>query len=218
MNTLRIMKVQPTALLALAFAGLPWSDLTAEPSSDIGTLDDSTAKQAWGEKTYSPYVGRAYPTRVFWGDTHLHTALSSDATVFGNTLELEAAYRFARGEELRASSGQKVKLSRPLDFLVVADHAEGLGTMVELFKGNAQLLKDPTLKKWYELFNSGPDGGMKAYTELNAASAAGEVPAGMSDRTLARTIWDDYVKAADKYNDPGRFTALIGYERDCSLY
>ena len=65
--------------------------------------------------------------RVLWGDTHLHTANSLDAAAFGNTLGPEAAYRFARGEEVVSSSGQPVKLSRPLDFLVVADHAEGLG-------------------------------------------------------------------------------------------
>lgn len=207
------MKRTNQTILALALASLPLPGLAAElPSADIGILDDATAKQAWGERSYSPYVGRAFPTRVYWGDTHLHTALSSDATVFGATLEQEPAYRFARGEEVTASSGQNVRLSRPLDFLVVADHAEGLGTIVELFKGNQTLMQDPTLKNWYELFNSGPDGGQKAYTEMNAASAAGKTPPGMEDPTLARTIWDDYVETADKFNEPGRFTALIGYE------
>ena len=72
--------------------------------------------------------GAIIPTRVLWGDTHLHTANSLDAAAFGNTLGPEPAYRFARGEEVVSSSGQPVKLSRPLDFLVVADHAEGLGS------------------------------------------------------------------------------------------
>ena len=180
---------------------------------DIGFFDDATATRAWSERdTYSPYVNQAYPTRVFWGDTHLHTALSVDATVFGATVGQEDAYRFARGEEVRASSGQRIRLSRPLDFLVVADHAEGLGTIVELFKGNPVLMKDPTLKRWYELFNSGPEGGQKAYTEMNVASAQGKLPPGMADPTLARTIWDKYLETADLYNEPGRFSALIGYE------
>jgi len=104
---------------------------------DKGVYDDAIAKQAWSTRdTYSPYASQAYATQVFWGDTHLHTALSVDATIFGATLGLEDAYRFARGEEVRASSGQRVKLSRPLDFLVVADHAEALGSMDELIKGN----------------------------------------------------------------------------------
>ena len=182
-------------------------------AQDAGVLDDATAEQAWrGRDTYSPYANQAYPTRVFWGDTHLHTALSVDSTVFGATVGVEEAYRFARGEEVKASSGQRIRLSRPLDFLVVADHAEGLGTIVELFKGNPTLMKDPTLKRWYELFNSGPEGGQEAYTEMNAASAQGNLPAGMADPGLARTIWDRYTKAADELNEPGRFTAFIGYE------
>src|SRR3954449_10287896 len=93
----------------------------------------------------SPYAGRNFPTRVLWGDTHLHTANSLDAAAFGNTLGPEEAYRFARGEEVTSSSGQRARLSRPLDLLVVADHAEGLGAAIEMQKGNPLLMTDPTL-------------------------------------------------------------------------
>jgi len=208
------MKEMTGPILALAIASLSLPAIAQQeaPMSDIGVMDDTTAKEAWGEHDYSPYVEQAYATRVYWGDTHLHTALSVDSTVFGSTLELEPAYRFARGEEVTSSTGQRARLSRPLDFLVVADHAEGLGTMVELFKGNPQLLKDPTLKKWAELFKSGPKGAQEAYTEMNALTAANNLPAGMKDPVFARTTWDDYVETADKFNEPGRFTALIGYE------
>ena len=213
MKTILLSMTLTLSIFAGLLLALPAMAKEESPMSDIGVYDDATAKQAWsGRKTYSPYANQAYPTRVFWGDTHLHTALSADSTVFGATLEQEDAYRFARGEEVRASSGQEVRLSRPLDFLVVADHAEGLGTIVELFKGNPQLMKDPTLKHWYELFNSGPKGAQEAYTEMNVASAQGKLPPGMADPKLARTIWDKYVKTADAYNEPGRFTALIGYE------
>jgi hypothetical protein len=209
------MKATLINLSFIALSGLS-AQAQAEqqtPMSDIGVYDDATAKQAWvGRDTYSPYSDQAYPTRVFWGDTHLHTALSMDATVFGATLKLDEAYRFARGEEVRASSGQRVRLSRPLDFLVVADHAEGLGTMIELLEGNRALMKDPTLKRWADLFNSGPEGAQEAYTEMNYASTTGEVPPALTDPKLARTIWDDYLETADAFNDPGRFTALIGYE------
>ena len=80
-------------------------------------------------------VSAAYPTRVYFGDTHLHTAMSMDAGLFGNRLGVEDAYRFARGEELTASSGTKAKLSRPLDFLVVADHSDNMGFAPDLFAG-----------------------------------------------------------------------------------
>ena len=204
-----------TTILVLAGALLIMPTMSESETliADKGVYDDTIAEQAWGTRdTYSPYAEEAYTTRVFWGDTHLHTALSVDATIFGATLGLEDAYRFARGEEVRASSGQRVKLSRPLDFLVVADHAEALGSMDELIKGNPDLIKDPTLKRWRELFNSGPAGAQEAYTEMNRASTEGTTPEALNDPKLLRTIWDNYIETGDRFNEPGRFTALLGYE------
>ena len=96
-----------------------------------------------------------HPTRVYFGDTHLHTAMSMDAGLFGNRLGVEDAYRFARGEEVMASSGQKAKLSRPLDFLVVADHSDNMGFAPDLIAGKPELLADPTGKKWYDMIQAG---------------------------------------------------------------
>ncbi|MDX2476256.1 MAG: DUF3604 domain-containing protein, partial [Gammaproteobacteria bacterium] len=79
------------------------------------------------QKEFSPNVNRNYPTNVYFGDTHLHTRLSMDAGTFGNRLGLEDAYRFTRGEEVTASKGFKAKLGRPLDFVVIADHSDGMG-------------------------------------------------------------------------------------------
>ena len=78
-------------------------------------------------KAYSPYAQRAFPGTPLWGDTHLHTGLSVDAGLFGARLGLEEAYQFARGEEVISSTGQPVKLSRPLDWLVIADHSDAMG-------------------------------------------------------------------------------------------
>ena len=79
------------------------------------------------QKHYSPYAGRNFPTQVFWGDTHLHTGMSMDAGAFGARLLPEDAYRFARGQELTSSTGLKVKLDRPLDFLNDRPFFRGLG-------------------------------------------------------------------------------------------
>src|SRR3990172_4936492 len=76
------------------------------------------------ERNYSPAVGQNFPLRVYWGDTHLHTSYSGDAGMLGTTPGPEEAYRFARGEEVTSTTGLKTKLRRPLDFLVVSDHAE----------------------------------------------------------------------------------------------
>jgi lactam utilization protein B len=94
-------------------------------------------KQAVSGKSEIKVVETEFPERVFWGDTHLHTANSVDAFGFGNRLGPEEALRFARGEEVTSSTGQKAKLARPLDFLVIADHAEGLGATKALYDAPA---------------------------------------------------------------------------------
>jgi hypothetical protein len=88
---------------------------------------------------YSPYIGREFPTRVLWGDTHLHTAISVDAGTM-NRIGQEDAFRLARGEEGVTTHGLRVKLSRPLNFLVIADHAEMYGLMPQLLKGDPEIL------------------------------------------------------------------------------
>jgi hypothetical protein len=94
---------------------------------DLHTLDKESAERAFKQRPYSPYTGRNFPTRPLFGDTHLHTSFSMDAGAFGARLGPRDAYRFAKGEEITASSGQPAKLSRPLDFLVVSDHSDGFG-------------------------------------------------------------------------------------------
>jgi len=99
----------------------------------------AAAKGAFpSQKHFSPYAGRNFPTQVFWGDTHLHTGMSMDAGAFGARLGPEDAYRFARGEELTSSTGLKVKLDRPLDFLVVADHSDNMGFFPRLYAGDPE--------------------------------------------------------------------------------
>ena len=110
-----------------------------EPAPPAETLKDAFPAR----KAYSPYAGRNFPTRVFWGDTHLHTSASLDAGAFGTRLDYETAYRFARGEELTASAGLQVKLSRPLDFLAITDHSDNMGFFPALFAGKPEMLADP---------------------------------------------------------------------------
>lgn len=110
---------------------------------------------AYKGKTYSPYAQRGFPSRPLWGDTHLHTAMSMDAGAFGNRLGVRDAYRFARGEEMNSATGLPVKLSRPLDFLVVADHSDNMGFFPDMFVSKPHILADPTGKDWYERMQAG---------------------------------------------------------------
>ena len=151
-----------SSILALALAAMPAALAFAaeQATTDIGTLDRETDEKAFVKPGYSPYAGRNYPTRVFFGDTHLHTSLSLDARAFGNTLGPEEADRFARGMEVVSATGQSVRLSRPRDFLVVADHAEAYGAMVEIDKRNPTLLADPTIKRWHDMIKAGGESGL----------------------------------------------------------
>ena len=92
-------------------------------------------------KEFSPYANRGFPTRVYWGDTHLHTTLSIDAGTFGNRLGMETCYRFCRGEEVTSSGGLRVRLARPLDWVVISDHSEGMGFFQKIAKGNPEMMK-----------------------------------------------------------------------------
>ncbi len=181
--------------------------------ADAGTLDKEKADAAFKERPYSPYAGRNFPSRPFFGDTHLHTSYSFDAGTFGCRLGPRDAYQFARGEEVTASTGQRAKLSRPLDFLVVADHSDNMGLFPMLFGGAPQVMADPTGRRWYEMIQKGEGG--KAALEIIATFGEGKFPPALQvapGTPAYRDAWNATIDAAEEYNDPGRFTAFIGYE------
>ncbi|MEE9175161.1 MAG: DUF3604 domain-containing protein [Thermodesulfobacteriota bacterium] len=163
-----------------------------------------------GLKVYSPFVGRDYPDQVLFGDAHFHTNLSFDAGLVGTTLGVDEGYRFARGEKVISNTGQPVQLIRPLDFLVITDHAELIGLAPMIHESNPVLLADPWGKWVHERFNAGPEGRMEAFQNIIAAGVKGINP--FKSDEAGRSIWIDFVKKAETYNDPGRFTAMTGFE------
>lgn len=90
-------------------------------------------------KHYSPYTETTQATNVYWGDSHLHTGLSLDAGLFGNTLVPDDAYRFARGEQLTSSTGIPIKLARPLDWVV---HTDLMGFAADIQSGTPNILAE----------------------------------------------------------------------------
>jgi hypothetical protein len=205
------MKLCSRWVFAGLFMALPARVWAQEPPPPAETLKGAFPAR----KEYSPYAGRNFPTRVFWGDTHLHTSASMDAGAFGNRLGFEEAYRFGRGEELTSSTGLRVKLSRPMDFLVIADHSDNMGFFPDLFAGKPELLADPTGKRWYDMVQAGGDQAVKAALEIIDAFSRGTFPKALlylPGTQAYRSTWEQIIKAAEKYNDPGRFTAFIGYE------
>ncbi len=157
-----------------------------------------------------------YPERPLFGDTHLHTDNSIDAFGFGVRLGPADALKFARGEEVTATTGMKAKLARPLDFLVIADHSDGLGLTRRMYDAPRFMIRDKTLRRWYDMMHESPEQSVKATSELIAAAGAGTLPPAMLDpaRRNENTmkIWNAQLETLDRYYEPGKFTALAGFE------
>ncbi|GAA5477075.1 hypothetical protein Hhel01_00551 [Haloferula helveola] len=184
---------------------------------DAGSPTKDALSDAYPGKAYSPYAQRSFPSRVYWGDTHLHTRLSADAGLFGNTLGLDEAYRFAKGEEVVASTGQPVRLARPLDWIVITDHSDAMGFSEDIAKGSPNILKYDKGKEWYAGMKAGGEEAATAAKDLITNFAQGTLPDGMLDEYSpgAKTygsVWQRCIKAAEEHNDPGTFTAIIGFE------
>lgn len=181
------------------------------------TTSKESLSAAYQGEVYSPYAQRTFATFPLWGETHLHTGYSMDAGLFGNRTLHETGYRFALGEEVMASSGQPVKLSRPLDWLVIADHSDQMGFVQDIIKGDPVIMATEQGRRW----NAGIKGTVEEAqaTSLNLIETFSQnkldlklIDAYAPGSEKYMTIWDHIVKTADKYNDPGNFTALIGYE------
>ena len=197
------MRARRTVLLlalGCAAAALPGCDALRAPPSP---KDSSGVKLT------------AYPERVFWGDTHLHTANSPDAFGFGNRLMPADALRFARGEEVTSTMGVRAKLARPLDFLVIADHSDGLGFVKKLADAPRFLLPNDTMKRWHDMFNAGPEQSARAMGEMIDSAGDPAMKKLADPKKLAedsREIWQEHLRTVEEYNEPGRFTAFIGFE------
>jgi hypothetical protein len=203
------------AVLILAIAILTLSGVAL--AQDIGSPDPKVVEGLYPGTTYSPYAKRGFPSRVFWGETHLHTGVSLDAGLFGATLGHEEAYRFARGEEVISSTGLPVKLSRPLDWLVIADHSDMMGIATDIQNGAPNILADPKGKEWHEGFRKGGEAAGKAAFDLITHFSQGTVPKSLLEAyspgsAVYNGLWEDIIETAERFNDPGRFTALIGFE------
>ena len=148
------------------------------------------------------------PTRAYFGDTHLHTAYSPDAGLAGATVGPEEAYRFALGETVTSNTGQQARLKRPLDFLVIADHAENLALAQAIATSDPALLADPFGKELHDMMKAGK--GVDAFNLLVQKMTKGAEAKIQGD--MLKNAWKIMMALAEKYNDPGKFTAFIGYE------
>ena len=150
--------------------------------------------------------------QVYWGDTHLHTSYSGDAFAVGNeVITPDLAYRFAKGLPVSHPYHKaRVQLQRPLDFLVVSDHAEYMGTF-NLISKNSPLINQSELGKQF----------IDYWKKGKKRDIFYEVAKTLNDRNpikkfltpdIIQPIWNSIIQTADEHNEPGLFTAFIGWE------
>jgi hypothetical protein len=204
-------------LLVVVAAALAGSLALPAAAKDAGTPMPGTLSAAYPGQAYSPYAKRSFPEQPLWGDSHLHTSLSMDAGLFGNRLPPREAYRFARGEEVVSSTGQAVRLSRPLDWLVVADHSDGMGMVGDLAGGKPEILAYAQGARWNKGLSEGGDAAVAAALDLIMNFSQGTVDPGLMKlyspgSKLYKNLWERVIEDAETYHDPGQFTALIGFE------
>ena len=156
-------------------------------------------------RPYSPYADRAFPTNVYFGDTHVHTSISADAGGGGTRLGPRDAYRFARGEQVISNTGQAVKLRQPLDFYMITDHSDGMGAINDILAGTPNILADEQGRKFHEAFSQGGKAASNAAFELTRQFAQGELPEALNyqpGNPAYKRVWDDLIQAAEEFNEP----------------
>jgi len=211
------MRQLPRLVLATCVAALAVLGATASAEQVGIAVSPESFSESYPAKAYSPYAARSFPSRPLWGDSHLHTGLSVDAGLFGARLGLEDAYRFARGEEVVSSTGQPVKLSRPLDWLVIADHSDAMGLVTDLAAASPSVTRYEQGARWSEGLRAGGQTAVETALNLITTFSQGQVNAELLGEyspgsKIYASVWEKVVNAAEAYNDPGRFTTLIGFE------
>ena len=192
-----------------SLAALP---VAAQVTTDAGTIDPAVTARFFAQPGYSPYAGQTYPTRPLWGEQHLHTSWSADAIAGGTRVGPDEALRYAKGEEITSSSGQQVRLSRPYDWMVVADHSDGLGVMAGVLAGDPALMTDPTLKSWNKGMIAGGDAASAVVMEMITLQGLGELPEAVTDNDVQFDMWRRMTEIVEGHDEPGDFSAMIGYE------
>ena len=185
--------------------------------SNVSNAFDTTGAQtgAFTGRPYSPYADRAFPTNVYFGDTHVHTGLSADAGGGGTRLLPRDAYRLARGEQIMSNTGQPVKLSRPLDFYMITDHSDAMGAIIDIIGGAPNIVADEQGRRYHEAFVEGGPAAQQAVFEMIAAFAQGTISPALNyqpGNPAYERVWNDIIAAAEEFNNPGTFTTFIAYE------
>ncbi|MDH5620307.1 MAG: DUF3604 domain-containing protein, partial [Gammaproteobacteria bacterium] len=180
--------------------------------SGCGRGDDASPRPHAQEPTAAP-SSNSVDTVLLWGDTHLHTNYSPDAySLLTTTADPDTAYRFAKGLPVIADvSRSRVQIDTPLDFLVVTDHAEFMGIIPEIHAGNPLLLETELGARYKAMLDQGK-GDEVFFEVLGLANSNPAVLAPLNADAVRSSVWESIVDAAERHNDPGKFSAFVGWE------
>ena len=193
-----IQAIAALVALMLTAACSPVDDPSLFPKFNAATAVKPPPKAA---TEYNPQ------RNLYWGDLHIHTSFSTDAFTNGVRATPDDAYTFARGGEIEHAAGYGLRISRPLDFAAVTDHSEYLG-VVRATNPDLPLSRRSLRER---LLNDGRLGITVAFAQsLLDFDLEDAIAPGWED--ISRGAWQETVAAAERHNDPGRFTAFVGYE------
>jgi len=201
------MKLHNAALAAVGFALMTGGFAAAQDAQQTDVNKKSIEQH---KPDYSPYPNQNFPNRVYWGVAHVHTGYSFDAGMFGITLTPDDLFKVATGGEVVVDNGLRFKQDRPLDWVSITDHAEYMGISNEIRAGSPDLLANPQGKRWYDMSKTSPQEGVKAAIEAVVSMQTGKPVFDASK--LTATAWAHATAAAEKWNQPGVFTMLHGFE------
>lgn len=148
--------------------------------------------------------------QVLFGETHLHTVLSFDSYVFGNRNTPDDAYRYAKGETIKHPAGFDMTLTEPLDFQSVTDHAIYLGMLPAMHDPKLPVSKHPISLEMRKAKT--PADRLTAFQKLFPYLTKSDKPDDLVDVEIMKSAWQEIVETANRHNEPGKFTTLIGYE------
>lgn len=167
---------------------------------------------------------RPMPNRdrnAYFGDLHVHTTLSFDASAFGTTASPADAYRYAQGEAIKHPGGFEVQMAQPLDFYAVTDHGVFLGLINEAADTSTPLSQYDFAEPYHNI-NESVDGGLLDLSKRSKVfyGFVSDVVANLLDGTIDNAVvndasnsaWIQTIEAADEAYKPGTFTTFAGYE------
>ena len=214
------------SVLALAVTGC-----SAGPDLDdldranlMDKLFEANAELTGPESAAATQAAASNPEKTaFFGDLHVHTTYSFDAYQFGTLATPDDAYRFAKGEAIDHPAGFQLKQKRPLDFYAVTDHAMFMGVAAKAADTTSDFSKYEVTEPLHDINASDNMGTglsnvasrLSAFStflpKLASAVADGEIPKS-EVLEISNSAWQGVIDAAEKHNDPGRFTTFVGYE------